>query len=145
MTKPIKKQTVWLKLALRIFSIGLLPTLTANQALGAERIRFNYGVLERSIPISSLETYARTGKVDNNLAAYRKYLDKNQLAQLRKVLLTRIPLNQVEVSQFLYTPIGERLLQNLGKVIQTESNLSGFYAIRAALICQPQIKKILRF
>ncbi|MHC0067740.1 alpha/beta hydrolase [Nostoc sp. UIC 10890] len=134
MTKPIKKQTVWLKLALRIFSIGLLPTLTANQALGAERIRFNYGVLERSIPISSLETYARTGKVDNNLAAYRKYLGKNQLAQLRKVLLTRIPLNQVEVSQFLYTPIGERLLEKLGKVIQTESKLSGFYAIRAALI-----------
>lgn len=134
MTKPINKQTVWLKLALRIFSIGLLPTLTAYPALGAERIRFNYGVLERSIPISSLETYARTGKVDGNLAAYRKYLDKNQLAQLRKVLLTRIPLNQVEVSQFLYTPIGERLLKNLGKVIQTESNLSGFYAIRAALI-----------
>ncbi len=134
MTKTINKQTVWLKLALRIFSIGLLPTLTAYPALGAERIRFNYGVLERSIPISSLETYARTGKVDENLAAYRKYVDKKQLAQLRKVLLTRIPLNQVEVSQFLYTPIGERLLEKLGKVIQTESNLSGFYAIRAALI-----------
>ncbi|OYD91530.1 hypothetical protein CDG76_26945 [Nostoc sp. 'Peltigera membranacea cyanobiont' 210A] len=134
MTKTINKQPVWLKLALRIFSIGLLPTLTAYPALGAERIRFNYGILERSIPISSLETYARTGKVDENLAAYRKYVDKKQLAQLRKVLLTRIPLNQVEVSQFLYTPIGERLLEKLGKVIQTESNLSGFYAIRAALI-----------
>ncbi len=134
MTRTIKKQTVWLKLALRLFSIGLLPTLTAYPALGAERIRFNYGILERSIPISSLETYARTGKVDENLAAYRKYVDKKQLAQLRKVLLTRIPLNQVEVSQFLYTPIGERLLEKLGKVIQTESNLSGFYAIRAALI-----------
>ncbi|MEH1807149.1 alpha/beta hydrolase [Nostoc sp.] len=134
MTQTINKQTVWLKLALRIFSIGLLPTLTAYPALGAERIRFNYGILERSIPISSLETYARTGKVDENLAAYRKYVDKKQLTQLRKVLLTRIPLNQVEVSQFLYTPIGERLLEKLGKVIQTESNLSGFYAIRAALI-----------
>ncbi|WP_414513890.1 alpha/beta hydrolase [Nostoc sp. PCC 9305] len=134
MTQTINKQTVWLKLALRIFSIGLLPTLTAYPALGAERIRFNYGVLERSIPISSLETYAKTGKVDDNLAAYRKYVDKKQLAQLRKVLLTPIPLNQVEVSQFLYTPIGERLLEKLGKVIQTESNLSGFYAIRAALI-----------
>ncbi|MBD2728343.1 alpha/beta hydrolase [Nostoc sp. FACHB-892] len=141
MTKTIKKQTVWLKFALRIFSIGLLPTLTAYPALGAERIKFNYGILERSIPISSLETYARTGKVDDNLAAYRKYLDKKQLAQLRKVLLTRIPLNQVEVSQFLYTPIGERLLKNLGKVIQTESNLSGFYAIRAALILSAADKK----
>ncbi len=51
----IGKQTVWQKLALRIFSMALLPTLTTYPALGAERIRFNYGVLERSIPISSLE------------------------------------------------------------------------------------------
>ena len=134
MTHLINKKTVWLKLALKIFSIGLLPTLTAYPAFGAERLKFNYGLLERSIPISSLETYARTGKVDNDLARYSHYLDKKQLAQLRKVLLTPIPLNQVEVSQFLYTPIGERLLEKLGKVIQTESHLSGFYAIRAALI-----------
>ncbi len=133
-TKIILINSAWLKLALKFFSIGLLPTLTANQALGAERLRFNYGLFESSIPISSLETYTRTGKVDNYLAPYRQYVDKKQLAQLRKVLLTRIPLNQVEVSQFLYTPIGERLLEQFGKVIQTESNLSGFYAIRAALI-----------
>jgi predicted dienelactone hydrolase len=134
MTHLIDKKTVWLKLALRIFSIGLLPTLTAYPALGAERIKFNYGLLESSIPISSLEIYARTGKVDNDLAGYSHYVDKKQLAQLRQVLLTPIPLNQVEVSQFIYTPIGERLLEKLGKVIQTESHLSGFYAIRAALI-----------
>ncbi|MHC5672759.1 alpha/beta hydrolase [Nostoc sp.] len=134
MTHLIDKKTVWLKLALRIFSIGLLPTLTAYPALGAERIKFNYGLLESYIPISSLETYARTGKLDNDLAGYSHYVDKKQLAQLRQVLLTPIPLNQVEVSQFLYTPIGERLLEKLGKVIQTESHLSGFYAIRAALI-----------
>ncbi|GAX46084.1 putative dienelactone hydrolase [Tolypothrix sp. NIES-4075] len=134
MTHLINKKTVRLKLALRIFSIGLLPTLTAYPAFGAERLKFNYGLLERSIPISSLETYATTGKVDNDLAGYSHYVDKKQLTQLRKVLLTPIPLNQVEVSQFLYTPIGERLLEKLGKVIQTESHLSGFYAIRAALI-----------
>lgn len=134
MTHLIDKKTVWLKLALRIFGIGLLPTLTAYPAFGAERLKFNYGLLESSIPISSLETYARTGKVDNDLAGYSHYLDQKQLAQLRQVLLTPIPLNQVEISQFLYTPIGERLLEKLGKVIQTESHLSGFYAIRAALI-----------
>lgn len=134
MTHFIDKKTVWLKLTLRIFSIGLLPTLTVYPAFGAERLKFNYGLLERSIPIRSLETYARTGKLDNDLAGYSHYVDKKQLAQLRQVLLTPIPLNQVEVSQFLYTPIGEQLLEKLGKVIQTESHLSGFYAIRAALI-----------
>ncbi|MFN6559309.1 MAG: alpha/beta hydrolase [Nostoc sp. ChiSLP01] len=134
MTHFLNKQTVWRKIALRIFSIGLLPTLTAYPALGAERLKFNYGLLEESIPISSLETYVKTGKVDSDLAAYRNYVGQKQLTQLRKALTTPIPLNQVQVSQFLYTPIGERLLDNLGKVIQTESNISGFYAIRASLI-----------
>ncbi|MEH2365983.1 MAG: alpha/beta hydrolase [Nostoc sp.] len=134
-------QTVSLKLALRIFSIGLLPTLTAYPALGAERIRFNYGLLERSIPISSLETYARTGKVDEDLAGYTQYVSKKELTQLRKVLLTPIPLNEIEISQFLYTPIGEELLKKLGKVLQTESRLSGFYAIRAALILSAADRK----
>ncbi len=133
MTHIISKQTVW-QLALRVFSIGLLPALTAYPAFGAERIKFNYGVLERSIPISSLETYARTGKMDEDLAVYSQYIDKKQLTQLRQTLLTPIKLNQIGVSQFLYTPIGEQLLETLGKVIQTESRLSGFYAIRAALI-----------
>ena len=132
MNRITSKQTVW-QLALRVFSIGLLPVLTTYPAFGAERIN-NYGALERSISISSLETYARTGKMDDELAAYSQYIDKKQLTQLRQTLLTPIKLNEVAVSQFLYTPTGERLLKTLGKIIQTESRLSGFYAIRAALI-----------
>lgn len=124
----------WTKLALGLFNIGLLPTITTYPVLGADNITFSYGILERSIPINSLETYARTGKVDDDFATYARYVNKKQLTQLRRVLQTPIPLNVTEVSQFLYTPIGERLLENLGKVIQTESRSPGFYAIRAALI-----------
>ncbi|MDF5717696.1 MAG: alpha/beta hydrolase [Rhizonema sp. NSF051] len=128
-------QSIWIKRALRSFSIGLvLPILLARPVLGAKRLDFSYGILERSIPIDSLETYAKTGKVDSELSDYVKRANKNQLTQLRQVLLTPIPLNVVQVSQFLYTSIGERLLSSLGKVIQQESGLSGFYAIRASLI-----------
>ena len=38
------------------------------------------------------------------------------------------------VSQFLYSPPGEILLKRLGTVIRSESGLSGFSALRAALI-----------
>ncbi|MBD2295346.1 alpha/beta hydrolase [Anabaena sphaerica FACHB-251] len=134
MTDLITKRLVWSKFACRIFSIGLLPALTAYPVLGAERLTLSYGILEQSIPIDSLEKYAETGKIDDDLAVYARYTNNKQLTQLRKVLLTPIPLNIVNVSQFLYTPIGERLLDNLGEIIQTESRLSGFYAIRAALI-----------
>ncbi|MBW4632137.1 MAG: alpha/beta hydrolase [Iphinoe sp. HA4291-MV1] len=133
-THFFSKQSVWLQVALGILSIGLIPTLTARPSLSAERLTISYGIAARSIPINSLETYAKTGKVDDELAAYVQHADKEQLNQLRQFLLTPIPLNAVQVSQFLYTPIGKRLLENLGEVVQQESGISGFYAIRAALI-----------
>ena len=131
----VGKQSIWLKIALRSFSIGLLlPTFMIRPVLSAERLKLSYGVLERSISIDSLETYAKTGKVDDELAAYFQYADKEQVSRLRQVLLTPIPLTAVQVSQFLYTPTGETLLANLGQVVQLESRTSGFYAIRASLI-----------
>ncbi|WP_216351228.1 alpha/beta hydrolase [Leptolyngbya sp. 'hensonii'] len=102
--------------------------------MAAERIHVSYSVLERSISINSLETYARTGVIKDDLAAYAEYVEPGQLQQFRSVLLSRIDLSPVAISQFLYTPIGENLLQRLGQVIQVDSGLSGFYAIRSALI-----------
>lgn len=134
MADLITKRVVWSKLACRVLSIALLPAFTAYPVLSAERLTLSYGILEQSIPINSLEKYAKTGKIDDDLAVYTKYANKKQLTQLRKVLLTPIPLNIVNVSQFLYTPIGEELLKKLGEIIKTESRLSGFYAIRAAVI-----------
>ena len=112
----------------------LLPLSGIRPAVGAERIYLSYGILERSIPVSSLETFAKTGKVDDELAVYARRVKPTQLAHLREALQRPISLDLVTVSQFLYTPIGERLLDHLGKVIQTDARQSGFYGIRAALI-----------
>ncbi|UBF24823.1 alpha/beta hydrolase [Kovacikia minuta CCNUW1] len=128
------KQFGGLRLAVGAIGAGLMSALVACPAFGAERIVLAYGVLERSIPIESLETYARTGVIDSELAWYAQRASPEQLTQLKQGLLTPIPLGAVEVSQFLYTSIGERLLDRLGEVIQMDSRQSGFYAIRAALI-----------
>lgn len=130
----VNKQSIWLHIAVGCLSIGLIPTLAPRPSLGAERLTISYGLVARSIPINSLETYARTGKIDDDLAAYVQYAGKEQLNLLRQFLLTPIPLNAVAVSQFLYTPIGKRLLENLGEVVQQGSRINGFYAIRASLI-----------
>jgi predicted dienelactone hydrolase len=119
---------------LATISTILMPAFFSRPVLSAERVQLSYGVVQRSIPIKSLEIYAKTGKIDNDLATYARYVNKKELEQLRKVLLAPISLNTVEVSQFLYTPIGERLLERLGEIIQLESRLNGFYAIRSALI-----------
>ncbi|MBD0346950.1 MAG: alpha/beta hydrolase, partial [Coleofasciculus sp. Co-bin14] len=42
---------------------------------GAERIYVTYGPLEFSLPVESLELYAKQGKIDQELAAYTNYLD----------------------------------------------------------------------
>ncbi len=128
----ISKPLRWVGIAL---SIWLLPTVgTMRPALGAERIYFSYGALEDSVSIASLAKYAKTGKIDENLADYTKRLNRRQLTQLRRVLLTRVDLSPIAVSQFFYSPIGETLLERLGELIQTPARLSGFYSIRGALI-----------
>lgn len=124
------KQSALLRLLLGSLGFWLLP----NPAIAAERVYASYAALERSVPIASLETYAKQGKIDENLAVYAKYVSSQQLVQLRSALLARADLSAVAISQFLYTSIGERLLERLGEVIQTEKRQSGFYAIRAALI-----------
>jgi predicted dienelactone hydrolase len=119
----------------RLVSIGILPVvLSAGAALGAESVTLSYGAIERSISVKSLAAYAENGTLSSDLKAYTRYFNDQQLASLRQFLSTRADLSAVAVSQFLYTDQGEMLLERLGNVVRTESNLSGFYAIRSALI-----------
>lgn len=126
----------WLKRRMvQLLSLGLLPLiLEAGAALGADRLTLSYGLLERSITIESLKQYATEGKIPEDLRFYIRYLDEAQRQQLQQVLTARADLSAVAVAQFLYTEQGETLLRRLGEVVRTDANLSGFYAIRSALI-----------
>jgi predicted dienelactone hydrolase len=94
----------------------------------------SYSFLSASIPLSSLETFARTGKINNKFANYAIRIDSKQLAQLQQLLSTKIPLDSVAVSQILHTSIGEKLLRHLGQVIQTDGETSSFDDLRNAMI-----------
>lgn len=108
--------------------------LSAGSVRAAEQITLTYGAIERSISVESLETYAQSGEIRGDLKGFTRYLTPQQRNDLREILLARAELTPTAVSQFLYTAQGEILLQRLGDVIRTEANLSGFYAIRSALI-----------
>lgn len=118
------------------YLMGLLLSigLESGPALGAERVTISYGVLERSIAVESLEQYAQDGTIAKDLRSYTQLLDESQRQQLQQALSVRADLGVVAVSQFLYTAQGEILLQRLGEVVRTDANLSGFYALRSALI-----------
>ncbi|MFB2933782.1 alpha/beta hydrolase [Aerosakkonemataceae cyanobacterium BLCC-F154] len=117
-------------LALSVVYTALKP----QPVLGAETVFITYGPLEFSLPVSSLEKFAKTGEIDRDLSFYARFLKEDGLANFREFLQRRLDVSPVVVSQLTYTPIGERVLQGLGRVIRTERRLDGFYALRSALI-----------
>ncbi|MEH2328972.1 alpha/beta hydrolase [Nostoc sp.] len=125
-----------MKKFLRYLGLGLLSTfLTATPGLGAERISFYYPPFgEFSLSVDSLETFAKEGKIDQDFSFYASRATPEQLAQLRDLLQQRFNITPTLVSQVTYSPIGEQLVQQLGKLLLTESRKNGFYAIRASLI-----------
>ncbi len=128
---------VGLRSILALLNMGflLLPSvMTPNPVWGAEKLYVEIGPLELSVPISALEVFANSGKINPDFAFYAHQLNQKQLQDLRKFLVTRIDISPVAVAQALYSPTGEILLQRIGQVIETKANQPGFYALRAALI-----------
>jgi predicted dienelactone hydrolase len=125
-----------MKKFLRYLGLGLLSTfLTATPGLGAERISFFYPPFgEFSLSVKSLETFAKEGKIDDELSFYASRATPQQLAQLRDLLQQRFNVSPTLISQVTYSPIGEQVVKRLGELLLTESQNNGFYAIRASLI-----------
>ncbi|MBD0301484.1 MAG: alpha/beta hydrolase, partial [Tolypothrix sp. T3-bin4] len=125
-----------MKKFLRYLSFGLISTvLTATPSIAADQIAFDYPPFgEFTLATESLETFAREGKINKDFAFYAQRATPQQLAQLRELLQQKFKLTPTLVSQFSYSPLGEKVVQRLGELIQTDTRKNGFYAIRAALI-----------
>ncbi len=134
LTPPTMSLTAKLSIVLLNLGCLLLPSLASKPVLSAEKIYVTYGPLDFSLPVSALEVYARSGKIDPELATYARFFNQKQLEQLRLLLVRRANISPVRIAQILYSPTGEILLQRIGEVVQTKANQPGFYAIRAAMI-----------
>jgi predicted dienelactone hydrolase len=121
----------WVGLGITVLSLGQWGS---SSAIAAERILFNYSILGRSISVRALETYAREGILTEDLVSYARFVKPNQLAQLREGLLQKVELSPVAISQFLYSPPGELLLERVSRLVQTGSGQGSFYALRSTLI-----------
>lgn len=106
----------------------------APTAQAAERIYVSFSLFERSIALRDLEVFAEEGRVQGTLGAYTRFFDDQQLAQLRAGLVASIDLEPLAVAQFLYTPVGEGLLQRAGQVVRPKSGQGNLTALRSALI-----------
>ncbi|MFM7372617.1 MAG: alpha/beta hydrolase, partial [Sphaerospermopsis kisseleviana] len=100
----------------------LLPTFgMSNSVMAAEQIYAAYSILEIPIPVMSLETYTKTGIIDDKLAVYQQYISSDKLQKLRKILLSNVKITPAVASQFLHTQQGEFMLQRLAKLITAKS------------------------
>ncbi len=128
---------LWSYLAVGAFQIGFAASLWSygtKNAWGAESIVLNYGALEFSVSVDSLETYATTGRLEGALRSYADFLTPEQLERFKVGLTTDANFDHLAIAQFLYSYQGEKILERVSRVIQTDARQPGFYAIRSALI-----------
>lgn len=125
------------KIVLRLSLLGLLtiPFIVTNLGIKtANQIYLNYGLLRLPVSLNTLETYAKTGKILNDLKLYLLFLNPENREKLRNGLRFHLNINPVQLAQGLYSPMGEKLLQYLGEMIQIEGGSNGAIALREALI-----------
>lgn len=127
----LKKKSLLLVLSI------LLPTFgISNSVMAAEKIYVSYSVLEITIPVMSLETYTKTGIIDDKIAVYQQYISSDKLQELRQILLRNVKITPAVASQFLHTQQGEFIVQRLAKLITSKSpeNESEIEDLRTAII-----------
>ncbi|VEP12513.1 conserved hypothetical protein [Hyella patelloides LEGE 07179] len=100
----------------------------------AEKISFRYSLLEFSLPVASLEAYAKTGEIDRYLRSYLKSASPQELIRLRELLNYQIDIGQTKVYRFFNSSIGKNILQYSGNFIQASPTQNGFYGLRSAFI-----------
>ncbi|WP_031293898.1 alpha/beta hydrolase [Leptolyngbya sp. Heron Island J] len=120
---------------------GIMVTLPVRSA---DKLYFDYGVLGRQVSVSSLETFATDGTIDDELAPYLNQISPENRQEFQRILSTPlVALNDgipeqiadpFVLSQWLYSPIGELVLATAGQLIQTEGRQNGQQAIRAAMV-----------
>ncbi|GAB4464729.1 MAG: alpha/beta hydrolase [Elainellaceae cyanobacterium] len=132
----IRHPKIWRRALLSALFAAPL-TFIASPLHAADRVLVSLGPFERSISVQALRIYAEEGRFTENLRAYaNSYATEAQLQQIEQLLKARLDLNLSPwaVSQFLYSDQGDLLLQRLGEVVRTGSNLSGKQALRSALV-----------
>ncbi len=123
---------------MRALLLKLMTAFTGALALApaadaAERIRFQFGEFSRDVSVPSLVTFTETGQVNEDLQTYFDLLNPQQQQSLRKLLNQSVPVTDVMASNFLSTPLGQRSLQQLVKVLSQPAAIAQ-PALSSALI-----------
>lgn len=117
--------------------IGLFSgVVTAFPTEAAEEINFVFATARVSVPVSSLETFAKTGEVDRHLRTYFNLAGATpkEKAEFQEALTRRVDVNSIQLFRFLNTEIGEDILAQIGQYIAIQGGDNGRLALKTALI-----------
>ena len=103
-------------------------------SMAAEKLTFTYGPFSRSLEVNSLEMFAETGDIPDDLRPYLKNASADRKEKLRAILDKQVEISPMLLSRFLYTPIGEDVIRLLGNSIKLPSGANGRLAIRSAMV-----------
>ncbi|MEB3355659.1 MAG: alpha/beta hydrolase [Synechococcales bacterium] len=127
---------------------GALALLIQVPVQAAEQIRFQYGLLGRTVQLADLEAFVATGVPGESVRSLLSRFSPETQAQIRAALAARYEVDPVLASQFAYTASGRQLLTEAGDLVRTASGQNGLYALRAALVlaaADPEGLSILNF
>ena len=113
-------------------TIAGLVTISSN-ATAAEQIVLRYNVLERSVSIEELTTFAETGEISPTLENYFE-MSGQKPARIRRVLTQNASMDVVPLDRMLNTPVGDVMLDQLGNLVHTPSGNADRQAMRSALV-----------
>ena len=124
-----------LRFSLSILIISSLVGIWRSpEVKAAEKISFRYGMVEFTLPVASLENFASTGKADRYLNIYLNSATPQELARLQELANYSLEVDRVTVYRFFNSSLGQKILQNLGTIIQPSPTEEGLYALRSSLI-----------
>jgi predicted dienelactone hydrolase len=108
--------------------------LTTLPVIAADRLLFNFGPLNLSISVNSLESFANEGKIDRELAFYLNRLGTKQQDRLRNFLRSRFKVKPIVLYRLSRSAVGIGLLKDVGKLVNIPRDRNGFYGLRGSLI-----------
>lgn len=131
-TSDMRLFTLWSLRSLG-FATGLAIVTWTSASLAAERVVLKYKILQASVSVAELATFAETGQQSPAIAAYLKMSNQDP-DKVQKTLNQEAKVSPVVLDRGLNNPIGNTVLDQIGQVVQTPSGQANRQAIRSALV-----------
>jgi len=108
--------------------------LNSFPVAAAERIYIDYGSMETSVSVTTLESYAKDNKTEPELSPYLNLLTVEQQEQFRQLLKMQLTFDSQQVQQVFKAKMGELLFETIGEMIQVKEDENGAVALQNAVL-----------